>query len=383
MQDTEETGNVTALDEEVMETESPEPKTLEQVRRERLERLDPSAETDTEEPQETEELEEVAEEEEPTEESVEETSEAEESESDEETVSEGEEDVLSQIDWDALDDDTRSEIATQAVETLPVDKLAELAKKMGSGSGKRIGELTGQIKDLKSQISAKEEALKEGIQKIAQGQPSLSEMHTEEQLNEAQEKIRNNIRFYQKWLGGDEDYFSHEGQDYSRQDVFKYVESLQDQYDDIPKQRDYLKRLQKSKAEGEELQEKAKSEFTWMDDDDSKAAKLYDEMISSSDIAIIESIAPSVAYKLKYQLLHAANSMSGQTSATKGKKITLPRRLPSTARDTAAGSASPKARTNIKVKKLREAAQQGDLKAARQLRAMQIQEKHSLFKRTT
>ena len=144
-----------------------------------------------------------------------------------------------------------------------------------------------------------------------------------------------------------------------------------------------MRSLEKSRKEAQELQKKAESEFSWIHDDEAKASKLYDEMISSSDVAVIERIAPSLASKLKYQLLHAANSMAGVSSVPSGKKITLPRRLPSTAKDSAAGSASPKVRQDIRTKKLREAALQGDLKAARELRTMQIQNKNSLFKRTT
>jgi hypothetical protein len=378
MQDIEETGNIAAPPEEVMEVESSEPKTLEDIRRERLERLDPSSVQETEE-----ETEEVIEE---SEEETEETDEveSEETEEVEEEVQEGdEEDVLSQIDWDVLDDETRAQIATQAIETLPTDKLAKLAKQMGSGSGKRIGELTGQIKDLKNQIAAKDKALEDGLQQFVSPQSTFANVTTNEELDEASNKIKNNIKFYQKWLGGEEDYFTHEGKDFSRADVLEYIESLQDQYDDIPKQRDYLRSLDKSRKETEELQKKAESEFDWLKDDESKASKLYDDMISSSDIAIIEGVAPSLAAKLKYQLLHAANSMAGVSSVPKGKKIALPRRVPSTAMDSAAGSASPKVRQNIQTKKLREAAQKGDLKAARQLRTMQIQSKNSLFKRTT
>ena len=378
MQDIEETGNVTAPTEEVMEVESSEPKTLEEIRRERLERLNPSSAQKSEE-----EVEEVTEESTEEAEETEVTESEETEETEEKTDEEGSEDVLSQIDWDALDDETRADIATQAIETLPTDQLAKLAKLMGSGSGKRIGELTGQIKDLKNQITAKDKALEDGLQQFVTPQAAFANVATQEELDEASDKIRNNIKFYQKWLGGDEDYFAHEGQEFSRADVLQYVESLQDQYDDIPKQRDYLRSLEKSKKEAQELQKKAESEFAWLGDDESKASKLYDEMVSSSDIAIVERVAPSLASKLKYQLLHAANSMAGVQSVPKGKKIALPRRVPSTAKDSAAGSASPKVRQDIRTKKLREAAQKGDLKAARELRTMQIQSKNSLFKRTT
>jgi len=266
---------------------------------------------------------------------------------------------------------------------LPTEQLAKIAKLMGSGSGKRIGELTGQIKDLKNQIAAKDKALQDGLQQFVSPQAAFANVATEEDLDEASSKIRNNIKFYQKWLGGDEDYFVHNDQEFSRADIAQYVETLQDQYDDIPKQREYLRSLEKSRKEAQELQKKAESEFSWIHDDEAEASKLYDEMISSSDVAVIERIAPSLASKLKYQLLHAANSMAGVSSVPKGKKITLPRRLPSTAKDSAAGSASPKVRQDIRTKKLREAALQGDLKAARELRTMQIQNKNSLFKRTT
>lgn len=369
-----ETGNVTAPTEEVMEVESSEPKTLEDIRRERLERLNPSSVQETEE-----EVEEV--EEETTDEDDVESEETDEIEDD--VQEEDSENVLSQIDWDALDDDTRAEIATQAIEALPTEQLAKIAKLMGSGSGKRIGELTGQIKDLKNQVAAKDKALQDGLQQFVSPQAAFANVATEEDLDEASSKIRNNIKFYQKWLGGDEDYFVHNDQEFSRADIAQYVETLQDQYDDIPKQREYLRSLEKSRKEAQELQKKAESEFSWIHDDEAEASKLYDEMISSSDVAVIERIAPSLASKLKYQLLHAANSMAGVSSVPKGKKITLPRRLPSTAKDSAAGSASPKVRQDIRTKKLREAALQGDLKAARELRTMQIQNKNSLFKRTT
>lgn len=378
MQNIEETGNVTAPEEEVMEVESSEPKTLEDIRRERLERLNPSSVQESEE-----EVEEVTEESTEEAEETEETEAEETEETEEETDEEGSEDVLSQIDWDALDDDTRADIATQAIETLPTEQLAKLAKLMGSGSGKRIGELTGQIKDLKNQMAAKDKALEDGLQQFVSPQAAFANVTTQEELDETSDKIRNNIKFYQKWLGGDEDYFTHNGQEFSRADVLRYVETLQDQYEDIPKQRDYLRSLEKSRNEAQELQKKAESEFEWLSDDESKASKLYDEMISSSDVAIIERVAPSLASKLKYQLLHAANSMAGVQSVPKGKKIALPRRVPSTAKDSAAGSASPKVRQDIRTKKLREAAQKGDLKAARELRTMQIQNKNSLFKRTT
>ena len=125
MTDESQEANATADTEEVV-TDQSEPMTLEQIRSARLAQMSPQQET-TEAVEETEV--EVIEEEPQAEEETEEV----------ESEDSGE-DVLSQIDWDALDDESKAGIAEQAIETLPPEQLAELAKKMGSGSGKRIGE---------------------------------------------------------------------------------------------------------------------------------------------------------------------------------------------------------------------------------------------------
>jgi hypothetical protein len=356
MTDESQEANATADTEEVV-TDQSEPMTLEQIRSARLAQMSPQQET-TEAVEETE---------------VEDTEEEPQAEEETEEVESEDsgEDVLSQIDWDALDDESKAGIAEQAIETLPPEQLAELAKKMGSGSGKRIGELTGQIRELKNQIEAKDKALKEGLEALIPPSNNFANVDTEDKLTETSQKIREEIKFYQRWLAGDDDYYQSNGQEYSRSDIVQYVESLQDQYDDVPKQKEYIRSLEKSRREADELQKKADKEFSWITDESSKAYSLYDELVSSPDMAVIENIAPSLGAKLKYHLLHTANSMAGMTIQP-SKKITLPRRSPNSVIDST-GSASPKDRGNIQIKKLREQAMQGNLDSARRLRTLQIQ----------
>ena len=364
-------GNDTALSEEEVSTvEQAKPQTLEEIRQARVEKLTPRPEV-VEESKEAQEVQE-----EPAEEiqaESEETAEAEVEETTEEV--EESEGVLSQIDWDELDDNSRSEIAIQAMEVLPPEKLGELAKKMGSGSGKRIGELTSQIKELKSELESKSAALSSSLDTVIAPTNALASVTTEDELENIEKETKNNIRFYQNWLAGDEDVFEYQGNDYTRSDIVKYISSLQDRYDDLPKQRKYLKRLEKAKNEAKELDSKAKDEFTWFGDDESETNQEYRKMVGSEDMAVLASIAPAIAAKLKYQLAHAVTNMV-KPKATRKKKIIIPRKLPKNAVSSSTASNSRQTLESNQVKKLKEAAGKGNLMAARQLRQLQINSRY-------
>ena len=367
MDQTENVGNDTAPSEEVSTVEQAKPQTLEEIRQARVEKLSPTQEQ-------PEESEPVAEEE-----ATEDVSEVEETEvsEQEETAEEvlGGEGVLSQIDWDELDDDSRSQIAIQAMEVLPPEKLGELAKKMGSGSGKRIGELTSQIKELKSELESKSAALSSSLDTVIAPTNALATVTTEDELESIEKETKNNIRFYQNWLAGEDDIFEHKGSEYTRSDIVQYISSLQDRYDDLPKQRKYLKRLEKANKDAEELNSKAKDEFTWLEDDESETNLEYRKMVSSEDMAIVAKVAPALAAKLKYQLAHAATNMVKPTVNRK-KKIIIPRKLPKNALSGNTASNSRQTVESNQMKKLKEAAGKGNLMAARQIRQLQINSRY-------
>lgn len=367
-------GNDTALTEEVSTVEQAKPQTLEEIRKARVEKLSPTPQaveepTETKEVEVTEEESDASDETEVTEETTEET--------EEETTAEAEEGegVLSQIDWDELDDDSRSEIAIQAMEVLPPEKLGELAKKMGSGSGKRIGELTSQIKELKSELESKNAALSSSLDTVIAPSNALASVTTEDELESIETETKNNIRFYQNWLAGDEDTFEHQGSEYTRSDIVQYISSLQDRYDDLPKQRKYLKRLENANNEAKELNSKAKEEFPWLGDDESDTNVEYKKMIGSEDMAVLTKVAPALAAKLKYQLAHAATNMV-KPKVTRKKKIIIPRKLPKNAVSGSTASNSRQTVESNQVKKLKEAAGKGNLIAARQLRQLQINSRY-------
>lgn len=368
-------GNDTALQEEVSTVEQTKPVSLEDIRKARVEKLTPkplepeskevveeSEEAPIDESQEGEEVQEEVQEE--SEETQEESSE----------VGEDNEGVLSQIDWDELDDDSRSEIAVQAMEVLPPEKLGELAKKMGSGSGKRIGELTSQIKELKSQLESKDAALTSSLDSVISPSNSFGTVTSEEELDKIQKETKDNIRFYQNWLVGDDDVFEHNGSEYTRSDIANYINSLQDKYEELPKQRKYLKRIDSANKEAKELESKSVEEFSWLSDGESETNKAYGEMINSEDMAIVSKLAPALAAKLKYQLAHAATNMVKPKPSRK-KRIIIPKKVPKNAVQGGVASNSQQTVESNKVKKLKEAAKKGNLIAARQLRQLQINSK--------
>lgn len=366
-------GNDTALtEEEVSTVEQAKPQTLEEIRQARVEKLTPKPEVveESEETQEEETEETVAE----SNTEIPEETQEEEAEETTEEVEEGE-GVLSQIDWDELDDDSRSEIAIQAMEVLPPEKLGELAKKMGSGSGKRIGELTSQIKELKSELESKDAALSSSLDTVIAPTNALASVTTEDELKNIEKETKENIRFYQNWLAGDDDVFEYKGDEYTRADIVKYISNLQDKYDDLPKQRKYLKRLESAKEEAKELNSKALEEFSWLEDDASEVHAEYKKMVSSEDMAIISKIAPAVSARLKYQLAHAAANMV-KPKVSRKKKIIIPRKLPKNAVSSSTSSNSRQTVESNQVKKLKEAAGKGNLMAARQLRQLQINSRY-------
>lgn len=370
-------GNDTAPQEEVSTVEQAKPQTLEEIRKARVEKLtvEPTeTATEVEEVQSSEELEEVD-----SEESADEPELVDGAESTEESEEEGDqpqdEGVLSQIDWDELDDDSRSQIAIQAMEILPPEKLGELAKKMGSGSGKRIGELTSQIKELKSELESKNAALSSSLDTVIAPANALASVTTEDELESIEKETKSNIRFYQKWLTGDEDVFEYQGKEYTRSDIGDYVSALQDRNDALPQQRKYLKKLHEAEEQAKQMKSKSSEEFSWLSEDDSETNIAYKEMVSSEDMAIVSKIAPALAARLKYQLAHAATNMV-KPKVKKTKKIIIPRKLPKNAVSGTTASNSRNTVESNQIKTLREAANKGNLIAARKLRQIQINSRY-------
>jgi len=358
MQNAAETGNSSAQDQEEVKTT-----TLQEARQARINELSNRQSDESEENTE--------EEAEATEEEVEESAEseeaagAEESEETEEETEESEEesdDVLSQINWDELDEDTKIAIAQQ----------------VGSGAAKRIGELSGKVKELEASLANKEKALEDGLGSVISPDNSFGSVTDLGKLDETEQSIERDIQYFDDWIADDENHTFTDGRgnEYARRDVHAHLKNLRSQLKDIPKQRQYLDKLSKAKESASSYSKKASEEFDWIHDESTPTFKKYDELVSDADIAFIEKLAPTVAAKLKYNLAHAAISMTNKAK----KKIVLKTKKgkPVKAPESGAKTSSPNARNNKKLKDLQKRARSGDIQAARELRLAQITQR---FKR--
>lgn len=323
------------------EVPTPEPEAEEEVEESAETEAESEAEADTEESEESEET----------------TEQEEESKGEEETEEEKDKsDVLSQIDWDELDEET---------------KIA-IAQEIGSGAGKRIGQLTSQIKDLEAQLEAKDKTISEGLGDIARPDNSFANITDESELQKQEVGLDQQIEFFEDWIAGDEEYFTdpQTQKEYTRKDISAFLRTWRNQRRDIPKQREYLTKLSKAQKKAKEFSDKVNSEFDWIHDDASPSRAKYDELISDADVAVLEKVAPMVAAKFKYLAAHAASSM-----AQPKKKITLKKKGAKATgiKDSGAQTASPRARVNKKLEELKRKARAGDIRAARELRLTKIQ----------
>lgn len=244
------------------------------------------------------------------------TEDEEEEESEEEAEEAEEDDVLSQIDFDALTDEQK----------------AELAKELGSGAGKEIGKLRSESRAKDEEISKLKAQLDEGLAQLIPDDNMFSKITDPDKLKETEKSTKDLIQYYQpkalrgEWEfndAGDEGVLA-DGKFYSKEQVISGIEAAQEQLSHIEKQKQRIKELKSlSGAESKEM-EKAKGELSWLDDDSSDTYKKYKELIDDPEVDLLKRIAPKLGAKISRLLAHATNSMSGAPKAK--TKIKLPRK---------------------------------------------------------
>lgn len=292
------------------------PKTLAELRAEGVkrhaEKMSQTSETADEpevKPDETEEVEEVESKDKT------ETPETEEEESTEEESN----DVLSQIDWSEID---WSELDDEA--------KSYIGKEIGSGSQKRIGELTGRIKELEAELQSKESVIDESLGKVLGADNLVSSFTDAGKLDEYEASVDEQLEKYTAWIGDpDNEIYEHDGNTYSRSDVLNTIRELLRYAKDIPKQRQHLKKLGSLSEKSSEYSGKARAEFDWMDDTDSGTRKEYDKLVGDPDMGILKRVSPELAAKLGYLFAHAANSMTGASKPTKRPELKIKKKASS------------------------------------------------------
>jgi len=296
----------------------------------RLAQLDPTL-TNSEEP-EVDLSEESEEQEEPETEEVEEESEESEEEEQEETeeeeAEEESEDVLSQIDFDALTDDQKQEIA----------------KAVGSGAGKELGKLRKEGRDKDDKIDSLQKQLDEGISKMLPTNNPHSDIHTIEDLDKKENEVDVNYRFLDKLLRGTEEYFdvpmSGGGtEEWDRAKVGQWKDFYEQQAKAIPAQRKAIKELEGIQGLTNEEIEKAKAEVKFFDDEESSQFKEWKKLTGDAEFSIMARAFPKLGAKLARALAH---SVAFKSKKPVGKiKLPLKKAKPINGTTGGAKSAAP------------------------------------------
>lgn len=298
-----------------------------------------SALTESEEPKEDaeeSEAEEVSTEStEPEEEVGDETETEEEEETEEETEETEEEDVLSQIDVDALSKEEK----------------IELAKLIGSELGPELGKLRSENRGKDEKIAKLEKELSESISKVLPKDNQFSDITDAEELDKKAKAIDSEITAAINFLQGDEEYVQVGNEDWDRKRVAQYLTAQQVARDDIPKQRERLKELSSLGDLASKEMETAKSELAWLADEESEAYKSFKSLKDDSDLDLVKRISPKLAAKMERILAHAANSMNGETPK---KKIKLTRKAkPVSGKLGSAPNGKPTSKSNRRVEEAR------------------------------
>jgi len=233
--------------------------------------------------------------------------EEEESEETEETEEEEEsDDVLSQIDFDALNDEQKQAIA----------------EAVGSGAGKEIGKLRREGRDKDDKIDSLQKQLDEGLSKVLPTSNVHSDIHSAEELDKKASEIEGSYRYLDNLLNGTEEYFDIQGKEVDRATAVSWKLHYEQQAKDIPAQRKAIKELESIQGLTNEEVEKAKAEVKFFDDEESSQFKEWKKLTNDADFSLMARAFPSLGAKLARALAHSVAFKSKKPVS----KIKLPRK---------------------------------------------------------
>ena len=316
----------------------------------RLAQLDPTL-TNSKEPiadlsAESEEDEEETEAEEVEEESEESEEEEQEETEDEEEESESD-DVLSQIDFDALTDEQKQEIA----------------KAVGSGAGKELGKLRKEGREKDEKIESLQKQLDEGLSKMLPTNNPHSEIHTIEALEEKATSLEANYRYMDKLLRGTDEFFEIPmtgggTEEWDRDKVGQWKDFYEQQARAIPAQRKAIKELASIQGLTNEEVEKAKAEVSFFSDEESSQFKEWKQLTNDAEFSLMARAFPKLGAKLARALAH---SVAFKSKKPVGKiKLPLKKAKPINGTSGGARSATPNRGKKKQSESARKRFQSGD-----------------------
>lgn len=311
MTDTSDKGNADALNEETAGvnapslddfiTKAPEPK----------EKKPPKEEEESEE--------EEAEEEEVTSEEEDESEESEQSE-DEDESEEGE--VLSQeIDIDELSPEDRVSYVDQLYKSLDDDARREWLSNQDGRVGKDMGKMRKAKAEAEQLAEAAEAKYQELQSKTFYADNPFSTINDPEALDAKAKEVDANIAAARKFLRSDEDYYTlANGQEVDKATVDGYLDTFLSWKDAIPKQRERIKTINKSKEAAKAAEEKLSETYAWLAEEDGPSYEKYKKLKSDPKWSMVADLIPELAEELPKVLAKYADAGDAATATKKANQ---------------------------------------------------------------
>ena len=238
-----------------------------------------------------------------------------ESQSNEEEVSEGNKDVLSNID----------------LENLSEEQIKQLSEALSSRAVDRFGKLTARAKAAEEKAQTLEESLKAQQEEVLSSKSDIvdnpySDLNTMKDIQDKAKEINDVIDWAEEILFDSDDYGPHDtvteadGKTMTKAEVreaLKQARKSRDKF--LPDQFSKVKKIENSFKLRQEYGKKALSEFKWLNDQDSQQAREFVQLAAQPALKEVYEKNPDLSWQLPYLLAHAVDNMHGSKAKTSPK----------------------------------------------------------------
>ena len=290
----------------------------------------------------------------------EETEEEAESEEDDES-GDDDNDVLSQIDFKALDEKGIKQFGEALTQHLTPEQAASVAQAMGTKGGQEYGKMRGQLRAKDDEIANLKSQLNEKLAEVIPSNNPHNKITSKEELDTRETELRNSYEYLDNLLTtSTDDYFDIQGQEVDRKTAAEWKKFYKSHLDAVPERRKALDELSNLSEFKDKEMAKTKEAVPFLQDEESEGYKAWKKEIESPDFSLLSSAFPKQGAKLASMI---AKAIAFDQKPKAPKKFNIPLKSKAKAIGDAgsgARSGNPRAGRNKKRQELSSKIQSGD-----------------------
>lgn len=277
----------------------------------------------------------------------------------EEKSEEGDDTVLSQIDFEALDEEGIKQFGEMLTSHVSPEQAAVIAQAMGTKGGQEYGKMRGQLRAKDQEIENLKAQLQEGLSKVVPSNNPLNSITSVDTLDE----VAKNSQDWHTYLDGliaesTDEYFDVNGQEMSRKEVATLRNTYKTYLDAVPERRKALEDLSNLTELKDKELSKVKESISFLSDEESEGYKAWRTEIDSPEFAILTQAFPRQGAKLAAMV---AKAIAFDQKPVAPKKFNLPLKGKSKAiGDVGSGASSNKRGANKQRQQIQEKISQGE-----------------------